>query len=236
MFKIRCSAISQIMAQPRSKAAQDAGELGDTAKTYCETWLKQKMYDRTKDFSSKYTQKGIEVELKAIEFISDYLNLGMVFKNQERFGNDYIEGTPDLLIPEIVIDNKSSWDCFTFPLFDEEPPKTNWWQMQGYMELTGRSKAKVIYTLMDAPDWLIYSEINKWARINGMEVDEIEPEVYEALEASMKYSNLPAHKRIKVFEFGKDQEAIKAIEAQVLKCRSYICKIEKQLKWNNQAN
>lgn len=222
MFKIRCSQIAQIMGEPKLKVDKDAGNLSQTAKTYCETWLKEKLYNRFKDFSSKYTQKGIEVEGDAIKFISEQLNLGLVFKNEERFENDYLQGTPDLIISNYVIDNKSSWDCFTFPLFETAPDTSYWWQLQGYMALTGKDNAKLIYTLMDAPQWLIDSEVEKELRFNRVNLDEVTWDVREQMSSKYKYSALDPKLRIKIFEFKKDEEAINSIQIKVEKCRQYI--------------
>jgi hypothetical protein len=228
MFKIRCSAIGQIMTEPRSKSET----LSQTAKTYCETWLKEKIYMRFKEFSSKYTIKGIEVEQEAIKFIAQYLNLGLVFKNEERFENDFMQGTPDLIIADAVIDNKSSWDCFTFPLFDTEIDKAYWWQLQGYMALTGKDNAKLIYTLMDAPDWLIEQEVEKELKFNRVDLDTITWEVRQQMMLKYKYSNFEDRHRIKIFEFKRDEEAINRIYATVEQCRNYIDSLTTNIKTN----
>lgn len=231
MFKIRCSAIGQIMTDPKLKADKDAGNLSQTAKTYCETWLKEKLYLRYKDFSSKYTQKGLEVEGDAIKFIAESLGLGLVFKNEERFENDYLQGTPDLIVKDCVIDNKSSWDCFTFPLFDSEVPEKNyWWQLQGYMALTGKDNAKLIYTLMDAPQWLIDKEVEKELWLNRVNLDEVTWEVREQMSSKYRYAHLDAKLRLKIFEISRDNEAIEAIYKKVQKCREYIESLTNNLK------
>jgi len=223
MFKIRCSAIGQIMTEPKLKADKEAGNLSQTAKTYCETWLKEKLYTRFKEFSTKYTQKGQEVEGDAIQFISEQLGLGLVFKNEERFENEFLQGTPDLIISDCVIDNKSSWDCFTFPLFDTEiPEKAYWWQLQGYMALTGKNKAKLIYTLMDAPEWLIDIEVEKELRFYRVDLDEVTMEVREQMANKYRYANLNPNLRLRNFEITRDNDAIDAIYQRVIKCREYI--------------
>lgn len=223
MFKIRCSAIGQIMTEPKLKADKEAGNLSQTAKTYCETWLKEKLYTRFKEFSTKYTQKGLEVEGDAIQFISEQLGLGLVFKNEERFENDFLQGTPDLIVSDCVIDNKSSWDCFTFPLFDIEiPEKYYWWQLQGYMSLTGKNNAKLIYTLMDTPEWIIDNEVEKELRFNRVDLDEVTMEVREQMSSKYRYSNLDPKLRLKIFEIKRNDAAIDAIHQKVIKCREYI--------------
>ena len=92
-------------------------ELPKGVKTYLEDWHKEREYKRRKEFSSKYTDKGNAVEDDAIDFIGEALGLGFLMKNEEQFNNDFIQGTPDVIYNAVVIDNKSSWDCFTFPLY-----------------------------------------------------------------------------------------------------------------------
>ncbi|MDD2277861.1 MAG: hypothetical protein PHS05_02235 [Bacteroidales bacterium] len=230
MFKIRPSAISLIMTEPKTKAAKEAGELSQTAKTYCENWLKEKLYNRSKEFTSKYTDKGIEVECDAIGFIAEQLNLGLVFKNEERFENEFMAGTPDLILADCVIDNKSSWDCFTFPLFAEKPDKAYWWQLQGYMALTGKDNAKLIYTLMNTPEWIIDNEVEKELRMNGVDLNEVTMEVRQEMSARYRYDDLKPSLRLKMYDFSRDNDAVEQIHQQVIKCRKYIEFLTNQIK------
>ena len=220
-FKIRCSAISQIMGQPRSKAEKEAGELSQTAKTYCQTWLKEQIYSRRREFATKYTDKGLIVEDNSIDFAADYLGLGMLLKNDDNFSNDFMTGTPDVILNDAVFDVKNSWDCFTFPLFDDElPNKDYYWQMQGYMELCDKPAAKLIYTLMDTPIHLIEKEAYWYAKNNGY--DEVDTDMYNSFVDKMTYTNIPDKYRIKIFDIQKNDQDIELIKEQVIKCRMYI--------------
>ncbi len=67
-FKIRCSAIGQLMTEARSKSEP----LSETAKEYIrQQWIAD-TYGRQKDFSSKAIQKGIANEEQGIR---PYLNI-----------------------------------------------------------------------------------------------------------------------------------------------------------------
>jgi hypothetical protein len=192
-FKIRASATKNIMTNPRSKSET----LSETCKTYLEEWAKESIYGVRKNIKSKYLTKGISVEDEAIEYYSEIAKLGFVLKNQDRFEDEFFTGTPDLIVGDTVYDFKSSWDCFTFPLFDTEPDKGYWMQLQVYMELTGLKKAKLVYTLQNTPDELEYDE-------------------------PMDYSNVPSHLRIKEFSFDYDAEFIESVKERVLECREYV--------------
>jgi len=211
MFKIRCSAIGDIMAQMKN------GVLPKGAQTYCKNWVKEQRYGRRKDIWTKELQKGNECEKGAIELVTDTYHLGMISGNEEWFEGDEITGTPDLIAVKSIRDIKCSWDCFTFPLFDTEPNKGYWWQLQGYMSLTGKDVAFLDYVLMDTPESLIEAEVN---RLSYRE--DITKESEQRIRDFHTYSHLPDSDRIKTFEIWRDDEAIKAIHERVVLCREYI--------------
>jgi hypothetical protein len=192
-FKIRCSAIGLIMTEPRSKSET----LSQTCISYLEQWVKEQLYNTKKQINSKYLTKGNEVEIEAIEYYAEVKDLGFVLKNQDYFENDFITGTPDLITNGFVYDFKSSWDCFTFPLFETKVDKNYEAQLQGYMALTGLKKAKLVYTLQNTPDELQWDE-------------------------PIDYSNYPDTLRIKEFEIDFDAEFIERVNNRVIECRNYI--------------
>lgn len=192
-FKIRCSAIGQIMTEPRSKSET----LSQTCISYLEQWVKEQIYGTKKEIKSKYLTKGNEVENEAIEYYADAKGLGFVLKNQDYFENDFLTGTPDLIHGDTVYDLKSSWDCFTFPLFETKIDKNYEAQLQGYMALTGKEKAKLVYTLQNTPEELQWDE-------------------------PVDYSNLASELRIKEFEIDYNQEFMDKVHNRVIQCREYI--------------
>ena len=148
-FKIGCASIGKIMTEPRQKTRK--GELSETAKSYCENWLKSHLYGKKKLFTSKYSDKGNIVEDDSIAYIEIALKWDdeFVIKNEVKKEDEYIKGICDVNLRRKIIDTKNSYDCFTFPLFDEEIPDSDYdWQGQGYMELYGKSECEIIYVLM----------------------------------------------------------------------------------------
>ena len=192
-FKIRCSAIGDIMTNPRSKSEK----LSVTCKTYLQNWVKEQIYSAQKGVKSKYLTKGIEVENLAIDYYSEEKGLGFVLKNEEEYYNNFMTGTPDLILPDLVVDLKSSWDCFTFPLFETEIDKSYWMQIQGYLHLTGRKHGKLVYTLQNTPDELEWDE-------------------------TVDYSGISSEFRIKEFSVEYDPDFISSVEDRVVECREYI--------------
>ena len=204
-FKMRCSAIGQMMG---------IKGIGKTGEGYLETWVKEQIYNRRKEFSNKYTDKGITVEDNSIDYIAEQLGYGMLLKNEEYFENDYLTGTPDVILKDLVIDVKNSWDCFTFPLFaDSVPNKAYYWQLQGYMSLTGLKSAKLIYTLLDTPLHIVDNEFN-WN--NKLELD------YDDFVKPYQYEHIPDKYRIKIFDIERNDADIAKIGERVEECRTYI--------------
>ncbi len=213
-FKIRCSAIGQIMTDGKAK-----GTVGKTVDTYLKSWLIEQIYNRRKEFASKYTQKGNIMEDESIDFIGAMLGVDGLIKNEEYFENEFLTGTPDVLPPNIVIDAKNSWDCFTFPYFDTEVPKKDYyWQLQGYMALTGRSAAKLIYVLSDTPMHLIENECKSYCYHNGASFDD---EIQSFID-KMTYSDVMPQDKIRIFDIERSDEDIQRIYDRVALCRVLI--------------
>jgi len=212
-FRVRCSAIGDIMADIKGGRKIPTG-----AQTYVEKWYKGVLYGkREMQGFSKYTQKGNDCEWEAVKMYSDIK--GEFFdKNETLFSNDFLVGTPDIIYMGEVIDIKNSWDCFSFPLFDELP-KGYWWQVQGYMALTGCTRAKVVFCLMDAPEVIIEREAWNVAKSMG---EVLSDAVLADVTENMTYSNLPKEMRIKEFEVLFDADAIQRVQDRVLAMREYL--------------
>lgn len=211
-------------------------ELPDGLKTYCQQWLKEFLYKRRPNIKSKYLTKGNICEEDGFTLMALQLNLGMVYKNEKFFENDYACGTPDLIVNDTVYDNKCSWSLDTFPMYDKEPNNDYWWQLQTYMFLTGCRKSVLAYTLIDAPLELIEQAV-KW-------IDN-QDEIYKTI-TNMVYTKnhfdamverfcplseldffieIPEEKRIKTFEIAFDESAIEKLKGRVLESRIYLNKL-----------
>jgi hypothetical protein len=221
-LKIRCSAIGKIMTSPRSK-----GEvLSATTKTYIKELVLEHKYGIKKEINSRYLDKGNQVEDMAIELAEQALDLGFVFKNELYFENDHLTGTPDIITDTLIVDVKSSWNGTTFPMFEDElPNKDYYWQLQGYMDLTGKHNAIVSYCLVDTPEDIVLDEIRRvaWAK------KELEPseETEQDVRSQHEFSHIPKDKRVKAFLVEKDEHAIWQIKERVEQCREYYTEL-----WN----
>jgi hypothetical protein len=215
-FKIRCSAIGKIMTNPRTKGES----LSQTAKTYIEEQVIQDKYGIKKQFYSRYTDKGIIVEDDAIKLVSDILDLGFTWKNEEHFSNDFMTGTPDVNTDTVLLDVKSSWDATTFPFFATEiPTKDYWFQLQGYMELTNKTESLLCYCLVNTPEEMVEDEVRR-AHWNANLLEE-SIDLRDEVQKRHNFDHIPDNRRVKVFEVKKDEAVIEAIKERVELCRDY---------------
>lgn len=216
-FKIRASAIGHIMTEPRTKSEV----LSETCKTYLREWWVSEKYGRRKDFANKFTDKGNAVEEDSITLLS--VADGVVYlKNEHHYSDSHITGTPDIVTDNEVIDIKSSWDIFTFhkSKFDRKLDNGYWWQVQGYMALTGKESARVVFCLVDTPEWLINEEKRRYAYRNGDSIDITAG--LDEIGRNMTFSDIPPNERIATFYATADTESIAAIRQRVEQCREYL--------------
>lgn len=215
-FRIRASATGKIMTNAKSKAEI----LGATCKTYLEDWAKEQLTGKHVDTITKYTTKGIIMEREAIDMVTSVLKKGLLNKNTKSLQDDEITGTPDLILSDMIIDVKCSWDLSTFPMFKTEVPNTEYyWQAQSYMALTGKASYKLAYALMDTPAHLIEAECNKYCYHFGYAWSE---ERLEDFTEQMTYKDVDEKLRTKIFDIPRDDEAIAKIRERVHECRKYL--------------
>lgn len=201
-FKCRASAAGKLMTNPTAANVKKGETLSETTKTFVKEWLKEHIYGFRKEITSKQINKGIIFEDTAIDKAIEWLDLPFAIKNAKRYEDDYFTGEPDLILADEVIDIKNSWDCFTFPLFEKEIPTDDYfYQVQVYMYLTGKRKARVVYVLLETPE--TYNEPAK------------------------SYDHVEKKYRIKEFAFDYEPEVIEKLKERVTQVRNYINEIIK---------
>jgi hypothetical protein len=233
----RCSSLSKLMTEPKLKADKEAGLLSETAKSYLIDVYVYTMYNRRNDFTNKYVQKGLAIEEDSITLYSR-IKKEFFQKNEKLLKNDYIKGTPDLFKgktiknAEVIIDIKSSWDIFTyFGTYTKSMNKDYWWQLQGYMALTGAKSARLAYCLLNTPDMLISDEKRMMMYKMGALTNE-SPEYLKAckeIELAMKYDDIPLERRLNEFYIERDDEAITNLYSKINKARVFLTNFHNEL-------
>ena len=217
-YKFHCSALPSIMTNGRSKTEI----LSETAKASLrDMWIKE-TYGREKFTGSKYTKKGLIVEQDSLDLATRSLGLGFIAKNRDLLSNEWICGTPDAVAP-ILIDVKSCWDIWTFMSVDASKAfKDYFWQLYGYMWLTGQKEAKLIYTLINTPSDMIEHELYSLS----FKVDEDHLEDYRK---NYIYDDIPEEQRVKMYAMQFDSDTVPNPDGLVEKltaAREYLAGLE----------
>jgi hypothetical protein len=223
--KIRCSSLGKLMTEPKSVADKKAGALSENAKTMLVEVYAKAVYGREKEVQSKPMKKGVLVEDDSITTLSMYDGV-LYQKNEVKYENEFISGTPDIITNyEFVIDIKSSYDIWTFLAnVDSKIDKGYWWQLQGYMMLTNKRKASLVYCLSNMPDHLVETE--KYYLLKRLDViSEESPEyLIEAakLERILKYDDIPVNERVIKYDIDFDDSVVELVESKVKTAREYL--------------
>jgi len=216
-FKIRCSAIGSIMSNARSKTEI----LSKTCTSYLDLWIKEQLYERRKEIKGKFLDKGNIMEQDALDLVAKKLGIGILEKNEKHYEDDFFTGTPDAIPGQCVVDTKCSWDFSTFPLLQEGIENKDYAaQLQGYMRLTGKKSAKLVYCLLDTPMHLIKREAYYYCINNGW--DELQDKILKEHIDRMTYANIPENLKYKSFDLERDDAYIESVIERVKECRKYI--------------
>lgn len=240
----RCSSIGTIMT---NGTGADKDKMGKTCKSKLHEIYKELTTHRTREYSSKYIDKGIRCEEDALTLLSRYKQEFFV-KNKLRINNEFVTGEPDIIhLPE-GYDTKCSWDIWTFPSFETEIDKGYDYQNLGYIALTGADKWSTVHCLVNAPADLIDKEKKFIYYELGMPEDdnldyierciEVEKNMIFDMKAFKAHNpyydlackdwtyDLPIEERIKEFVTEKSEEKLKSIYGRIEECREYLIKIQ----------
>jgi hypothetical protein len=213
---------------------KDEMQLSDTCKTYLIQSYVLSKYGRIREVTTKQMVKGTLSEEDSINLFSHMEGIKYT-KNSYRLSNEYISGTPDLHDGENIvecneiIDIKSCWDIFTFLSNVENPDnQMYYWQLQGYMALTGAKIGTIAYCLVNTPDSIIEGE--KYILLRKMDVvTEEDPEFKKELVkliANRKFDDIPMQDRLLTFSVDRNEEDIEKIYRKVVKCREFLSEFE----------
>lgn len=221
-MKFRCSGLGNLMVEPKLKSET----LSETTKTYLREKYIFEKYKRSKFVESKYMTKGTEVEEESLTLLS-IVTRKLYNKNEKLLWNDWIAGTPDTYEGDTIenaitiIDIKSSWDIFTFFASKEEKlNKMYYWQLQGYMWLTGAKVAQLAYCLINTPQKLVDDEIRKLS-YKFMSVEELKL-AEENIIKNASYNDLSYEEKIHTITIDRNDDDIEKLKIKIEECRKYI--------------
>jgi hypothetical protein len=225
-IKFRCSSLGHLMTEPRSKSEA----ISETTKTHLIDVYVSEVYGRKTEIFNKYISKGNQVEEDSITLFSR-VNKEFFTKNEKHLSNDYIKGTPDLFQgasidnADKIIDIKSSWDIFTyFRTRGKDMNKMYYWQLMGYIALTGAQSATLAYCLVDTPDTLLNDEKRKLHWKMGL-IDDNHPDFIEACEEIDKlgkYNDIQLKDRVYTIHVERNESDINRIYQRVMEAREWM--------------
>lgn len=228
--KFRASSWGNLLTEPVTKAAKEAGELSKTCQTELIKIYNQVKYGRRKDITTKQMDKGIIQEPISIDLLCK-VDGKLYFKNEEHLENEWFSGHPDCFVgdnienAEEVIDIKTSWDIFSFmPKLIEEADKGYVAQLNAYFDLTGAKSGAIAYCLVSSPDNFVEEEI--YHLLKRLDVaTEYSPEAIDAvkeLKSNMIYEDIDYRERVIKIPVQRDEELIQKMKDKVPVLRQWL--------------
>lgn len=216
----RCSSLGHLMTDPKSKSEL----ISETTKTHLIDVFVSAKYGRREDIANKFTNKGLMVEEDSLTLFTQF-DKKLHMKNKDWLTNDFISGTPDIVNTDEVIDIKSSFSIYTFFRTKSKPMnKMYYWQLQGYMALTGKTKARLAYCLINTPEVIVNDEKRRLAWKSGILTDD-HPDLQEAfneIERLHNYDDIPISERVIVYDVARNDEDIERLYQRVKDCRNWM--------------
>lgn len=190
------SSLGKLMTESRTKSET----LSQTTKSYIASKAKEDFFGYNSFISTKAMQKGTDFEHESIELVNQVRDTFYI-KNEETIENDFLIGTPDIILDNSIIDIKTSWSLETFPAIAAEGINKDYeWQLRGYMMLCDKQSAELIYCMIDTDDFLLSDWDNKTIH---------------------KVSHIDPKKRITVLEYQRDTAVEDAIRERLTACTEY---------------
>ena len=217
----RCSGLGDLMTESRSKSDPISET---TKKALLKIWIELK-YNRRKSIQNKYLEKGILQEEESITLYSS-VKKDFLVNNKARMSNDFITGEWDVLKDGVVTDIKTAWDFETFfsHKLDGKMNKSYYWQLQGYMMLTGSKKGVIAYCLVNTREHLIESEKRSlWYKLGQPSLDD---EKYlqscDEIDKNSIFDDIPKEDRVIEQFVDRDEDAIEKLKERILTCRQWM--------------
>lgn len=218
---IRCSGAGALLTEPKLKSDKEAGLLSETAKTFVtDMWLFN-TFGFKESIKNDYMDKGNFMEQDSMDLVQNVLGGAFRSRYNQKLQNDYVIGTPDIVLNDCVEDIKTSWSLKTF--YNAELTKMYTAQAQCYMWLTGKTNYRLIYCLVPTPQHIINSQLEKlvWKFDKNYENEDYIKECEQIQKNNDLINDLPMDKRVKVFAFEYDESFIENLKLKIEKAREF---------------
>lgn len=183
-YRFRASSLHRLCA--------GGSELTEGNKKYLEILY----YQGDPRFSSPALEKGTFCEDLAFK----KYGLKKYKKFPHELGNQYIKGTPDIVLKTKIVDIKCPFTVDSFENYDQTKARHYYWQLQAYMILTGLRQADILACWIDTPTeilekwqidfsdfYLHSSEVLKTKRFHFKYSREAEKLIYHKIKLARNY-------------------------------------------------
>lgn len=218
-YLFHASSCGNLLVEPKKKSDL----LAQTTISFLKEIWRDKVWGRKEEIKSKYLEKGIQSENEAIRVYGFHKDCVGIRKNEEFFKNEYVCGTPDLILNDKVVDIKNSWSLKTY--MDAKVTDLYEVQLNVYMWLLGLKKAELAYCLLDAPESIIQSEINSYLYYNKLRLDPESDEykdIASKIRHNMTFGDIPEAQRLKIFEVDYNEQLISDLKSKIKISREYL--------------
>lgn len=201
--------------------------LSKGAKTAVEKIFYEDKFEFRKNISSKYIQKGLLLEDKAIALVADFLGLPGIEKNETHYTNEFVQGTPDAIArlgfgEGFQFDIKNVYypeglDGFTndlIPLYE--------WQGHAYNWMLGFEHGFCVKILQNLPAEMLQEEIRKlWKEAGRAWHEDIPQKFVDEVKDYFNFERLPLEDRIRIFKMTTTNETIQQMTDVVILAREH---------------
>lgn len=201
--------------------------LSKGAKTAVEKIFYEDKFEFRKNISSKYIQKGLLLEDKAIALVADFLGLPGIEKNETHYTNEFVQGTPDAIArfgfgEGFQFDIKNVYfpeglDGFTndlIPLYE--------WQGHAYNWMLGFEHGFCVKILQNPPAEMLQEEIRKlWKEAGRAWNEDIPQKFVDEVKDYFNFERLPLEDRIRIFKMTTTNETIQQMTDAVILAREH---------------
>lgn len=175
--------------------------------------------------------KGIKTECVGVSLL-EQISGKKYHKNKSRIKNDYLTGildlvnAPDIASATLVADIKSSYELKEQLEQLQKPlPKSSWWEMQGYLAITGIEAGEVHYCLLGHTEDVIQEQKEIFFASNITTAASIMQ--WEKNANELRFKDIPPEERIISYTIEKDLAAIDHIYERVELCRKWLIGYDK---------
>lgn len=237
-FLVRPSQLGNLMSKGRTKDKL----FGDTAmKVIQDAVLLEKYNIEPEEIFRKEMDKGNFNEVQNIELAKKVLDWHDVDANADKKTrvNDYFIGTPDVNTKTLLADIKTSWGASSFPWFITADTKEEqlkefknyYYQLQAYLDLTGKDQAELVFVLSNHPEHIIASEVKRLTyyfadrphlfKIGGIEDlwTLAEEKATKEVNKQAYVDHIPEKNRVKRYIIKKDADVLKEVYERIDKAR-----------------